>query len=192
MVITDPLTSPTNVLAAISYYQTNELYLNQFSRTFDSFGTIKNLFLSTQICMIHVNQIKYSVDLSISYNTAVGENLFRIDIDTNHRVEIKECIIPLTIKTSSCCDEHTEISILQRTIYIEGIYFMTYAIYINDVLAATKLDTDTDPRQVPLQLATMILFAPVIPIINLDIVIPTTEQERMLVKLYKEVLKQTC
>ncbi len=63
----------SNVQAVISYYQTNDLYLNQFTRMYDSFGTIKNLFLSTQLMVIHINQVKTPVKLLITYNTAIGD-----------------------------------------------------------------------------------------------------------------------
>ncbi len=114
-------------------------------------------------------------------------------METDARVEIKETIIPVIFNKEYECDEQPEITILQRTVYINGSYFMTYATYINDIYSACMLGIvpQNTPNicQIPLQLATMLLFGAVAPLPNLDCIIPTTEQERMIIKLYKDILK---
>ena len=156
IIVTNPGLSPTDILAAISYYQSTEIYLNQFTKSTDPADVIKNLFFSTQLFFIHLSQTKEPVKLVISHNTALGENLFKVSIETDSKIEIKETVIPVITPTDA------NIAILQRTVYINGIYFMTYAFYINDLLAATSLSSvptyTPDARQVPLQLVTMLLF----------------------------------
>lgn len=178
----------TNINAIIYYYQTNEIYFNQFTKMFDSFGTIKNLFLSTQLFMIHINQIKNDVELSISYNTTIGENLFKVDIETSHRVEIKETLIPVAYDQESI--KQCELMILQRSVYIDGSYFMTYATYINDVIMANNPELIPNINQAPIQLATMLLTGAVTPTVDFETYVPITEQERILAKIFREILKK--
>ena len=187
----DATIDPNIILAAIAYYNSTELYLNQFTGATDSFDTVKNLLLSTQLFFAHIIQTKEDVKLSITHNTGIGENLFKVCIETKAKVEIKETIIPVT--GTSPPPPSTDIVILQRTIYINGKYFMTYAIYVNDVAAAAQLGGPTftnDPLQIPLQLATMVLFGATTPVPDLNTVVPTTDHERALVKLFKDILLQ--
>lgn len=194
IIVTTPGSSATNILAVIGYYNSNELYLNQFTQAMDSSYSIKNIFLSTQLFFIHVNQINDNVKLSVSHNTGIGENLFKVYLETDSKVEIKETLLPITITPVSIDDDVSDIVVSMRTIYINGKYFMTYATYINNVASAQQLSNISgylsDLRQTPIQLATMLLFDPVAPITNLDTIIGTTDHERMLLKLYRDVLKK--
>lgn len=189
--VPDPGTSPTNIMAVIGYYNTNNLYFNQFNSTTDNFDTVKNLFFSTQFFFVHINQIKDEVKLIISHDTMTGENLFKISIETHSNIEIKETIIPLIIDPISSGDI-SQMVILQRTIYVNGKYFMTYATFKDDISVARQIgiapDYVTDARQAPLQLATMLLFGAVVPIIDLNSVIGNTDQEKLFIRLYKEIL----
>lgn len=191
--VTTPGTSPTDILAVMGYYHSNELYLNQFTQATDSFETNKNIFLSTQLMFIHVSQIKDDIKLSITHNTGIGENLFKVKIETKQKLEIKEVLIPVNINPLTSGDEIMEINISVKTIYINGKYFMTYATYVNDVATAQHLVDNgyiNDTRQTPIQLGTMLLFGEVAPIVNLDTVVGTSDHERVLIKLYREVLKK--
>lgn len=192
--VTEPGVSPSNILAAIGYYNSSEMYLNQFTATTDGFGTTKNLFMSTQLFFIHINQIEKEVNLTISHNTGIGENLFKVHIETNARVEIKEILIPVNVIPLSSGDNPLEITIMQRTIYIDEKYFMTYAHYVNDISNASMIGIvpgyTTDTRQTPLQLATMLLFGAIVPVIDLNTVVATTDHERIFVRLYREILEK--
>lgn len=193
IIIDDNLPITTSVQAVISFYQSTELYLNQFTKAFDSLTMIKNLFFSTQLFVMHINQIKSQVKLSVSHNTTIGENLFKVNIETCAKVEIKEVIIPIVINSLADNDNDNEPAIVQKTVYIDGAYFMTYITYINNVLTASKFGSvplhTPNAYQIPLQLATMIFFGPTVPIISLDNVVPITDHERMLIRLYKEILQ---
>ncbi len=192
--VTSPGDSPTDVLAIMAYYNSNEIYLNQFMQTMDIFDPIKNILLSTQIFFMHINHIRHFVKLNIVRTTTTGENLFNVVIETNNRVEIKEIQIPVQQDHSIDGIDNADVGILVRTVYINGKYFMTYATYINDISIAQQLPNISgaiaDLRQTPLQLATMLLFEPIIPLANLGNVIPSNDQQRLLVKMFKEILQK--
>ena len=71
---------------------------------------------------------------------------------------------------------------------------MTYATYVNDVSAAQQLGLvpgyTSDARQVPLQLASMLLFNPSAPLADLDTIVGTTDNERVFIRLYREILRR--
>lgn len=192
--ITTPDISSTDILAIIGYYNTYESYLNQFTETTDNFDIIKNLFMSTQLFFMHVNQIKDDVKLIISRDTNLGENLFKVYIETDAKIEIKETLVPLSIDSTISDIGIIEIVILQRTIYVNGKYFMTYANYINDISAACQLGNmpgfTHDARQIPIQLAIMLLFGAPVPIINLDTFVGNTDHECLFIRLYRGILKK--
>lgn len=192
-ITTDPERPLTNILGVIGYYNSNELCMNQFTQTVNSFDVIKNVFLSTQLFFVHISQIKHDIKITITHNTSLGENLFKIQIETDLRVDVKETFIPV-IAIISPKNSFSDTVILLRTIYVNGKYFMTYANYINDVASAQQISNSVenvlDVRQRPIQLATMLLFDAVIPLINMDNVYGKTDHERILIKLYKEILKK--
>lgn len=187
--VTNPGVSPTNVLAVMAYYNSDELYVNQFTNSVDNFDSISNLLISTQVFAMHISQTSDPVDLKVAHSTNTGENLFEIIIETNGKIEIKETIIPVAI------DEPWNITILVRTVYINGKYFMTYAVYDNDIahaieLGDTSLGYTIDSRQVPIQLVTMLLFGATTPIVDLGTTTGLTEHERMLIRLFKDFLQK--
>lgn len=192
IVINSPGVNNTNVLGIVGYYNSSQSYLNNFTQNVDSFENVKNVFLSTQLFFVHVNQIKDDVKLNITHNTGLGENLFKVYIETDSKVEIKEVQIPVIITNPDNSIQHADITIEVKTIYINSKYFMTYAYYSNDVTSAQQLiNTDgymSDLRQTPIQLASMLLFGPNVPIVNLDSTNCNTDHERMLVKLFRDVL----
>jgi len=194
IVVTNPGTSPTDILAIIGYYHSKELYINQLTSTLDSFDTIKNLFLSTQLFFMHVTHVPYHVRLIVTHNSTLGENLFCVNIGTNAELEIRETLIPTTITPITPNDNTTEIIISQKIIYINGKYFMTYATYINNISGALQLGVvpgyTTDSRQVPLQLAVMLLLGTTAPIVNLETRVGSTDHERAIIRLYNDVLKK--
>lgn len=183
----------TNIMGVIAEYNTNKIYHNQFTSATNNISVIKNILFSSQLFFMHINQISEVVNLSVFYNTSIGENLFRILIKTNSKVEIKEMPISMTI----CTDiDSFDVTILQKTIFINEKYFMTYATYIDDVSAAIKLtqipEHMNDPGKTPIQLVTMLLFNVNGSIVDLNTVVPKTGHERMLTRLYKDVLKNLC
>lgn len=194
--VTIPGESSTDVLAIMAYYNSNEIYLNQFTQTMDLFEPIKNILLSTQIFFVHINQIKDFVKLTIAHGTTTGENLFKVTIETSHLVEIKEVLVPVCFDLLQSKHEinSPDVDILMRTVYINGKYFMTCATYINNINIAQQLPNIsgiiTDLRQTPVQLMTMLLFDPVIPLINLENATVTNDHQRLLVKLFREVLQK--
>jgi hypothetical protein len=115
---------------------------------------------------------------------SLGENTFKVCIETNHNIEIKELLIIVTGDNVP-----PNICILQKTVYINGIYFMTYATYVDNITGAIQLGkTISDSRQAPLQLITMLLFEATVPIPNLNTVNITTSQQQLFVKLYKNII----
>lgn len=184
----------TNVMGIVDYYNSNKSLYNQFIQDVDDTKLCKNLFLSTQLFTIHINQICTNVKLKIYHNTNDGENIFNIKIKSNAHIDVKETIIAVNIIPVSSDDIIDDIFIMRRTIYIGDQYFMTYSTYINDITSAQQIatisDYFTDVRQIPIQLATMILFGANVPLIDLDTIVPSTDHERMLVRLYKDILKK--
>jgi hypothetical protein len=192
IMVTNPGVSPTNIEAVLGYYNSTNLYLNEFTGGTDSFNTVKNLFMSTQLFFFHISQIKDEVKLVLLHSTTTGENLFKVIIETNAKVEIKETLIPVLINPLSSGDDMLEVTISQRTIYINDKYFMTYATFINDIASAQQIGISPgytpDARQTPLQLVVMLLFDPIAPLINLDTIMGITDHERLFVRLYRDVL----
>jgi len=190
VVVTTPPMQTTDILAAVSYYNSNEAYYNQLLATTDSFENTKNIIMSTQLFFVHVNQIKEYVRLTISHNTCCGENIFKVCIKTNNKIEIKETLIPVDQDPSN--PNTNDILILQRTIYIEGRYFMTYAVYVCNIKGAIALGTTEtlDQRQIPLQLGAMILFGATLPVPNLNTVVAVTDHQRQYINLFQDVILQ--
>ncbi|XWV24696.1 putative ORFan [Tupanvirus deep ocean] len=192
--VTTPGTSPTDILAVIAYYNSNQLNLNQFTHGTDSVDSVKNIFMSTQLFSVHINQIQDDVKLTLSHNTSIGENLFKIFIETSSKVEVKETLIPVIINENIDANNDLDIVILTRTVYINGKYFMTYATYINDIASAQLLPSVSnllsDQRQTPIQLAAMLLFDARVPLTNLDNVVGMSDHQRMILRLYREILKK--
>jgi len=190
VVISTPPIQTTDILAAVTYYNSNEAYYNQLLASTDTFETTKNIIMSTQLFFVHINQIKEYVRLSISHNTCCGENIFKVCIKTNNKIEIKETLIPVDQDPSN--PNTNDILILQRTIYIEGRYFMTYAVYVCNIKGAIALGTTEtiDQRQIPLQLGTMILFGATLPVPNLNTVVPVTDHQRQYINLFQDVILQ--
>jgi len=186
-------TSPTDILAVIAYYNSNQLNLNQFTHSTDSVESVKNIFMSTQLFCVHINQIQ-DVKLTMTHNTSIAENLFKILIETSSKVEVKEILIPVIVNHDIDAENDLDIVILSRTVYINGKYFMTYATYINDIASAQQLPNITnflsDLRQSPIQLATMLLFDAKAPLMNLDNVVGMSDHQRMLLRLFREILKK--
>lgn len=180
----------TNIMGVIAQYNTNKIYHNQFTGTFNNINIIKNILFSSQLFFIHINQISEIVNLSIVHNTSIGENLFKILIKTNSKVEIKEIPISMTLCTDN---DSFDVNILQKIIYINEKYFMTYATYINDISSAIKIaDYINDPGKTPIQLVTMLLFNVNGSMVDLNTIVPNTEHERILTRLYKDILKNSC
>jgi len=192
VLIKDPHHSQESTVSAIiAHYNTTDQYLNQFNGSIDSFDRIKNLFISTQLFFIHINQIKERVKLSLAHDSKLGENLLRVMIETDAKVEIKETLIPVKINADQASDLMVNIVIAKKVVYINGKYFMTYATYINDVYAAVELAGHTNDNiyQLPLQLAIMLLFEAMVPVIDLDKRAGKTEHERLLIRLCRDILK---
>ncbi|XWV25939.1 putative orfan [Tupanvirus soda lake] len=192
--VTTPGTSPTDILAVIAYYNSNQLNLNQFTHSTDSVEPVKNIFMSTQLFCVHINQIQEDIKLTMTHNTSIGENLFKVFIETSSKVEIKETLVPVINDQYIDTDNDLDIVILSRTVYVNGKYFMTYATYINDIASAQQLPNITnflsDLRQTPIQLATMLLFDAKTPLANLDNVVGMSDHQRMILRLYREILKK--
>jgi hypothetical protein len=194
--VVEPGNSQSDVLALLSYYYSNESYLNQFTQTMDIFDQIKNIFMSTQFFMVHINQVKDFVKLSFAHTTTTGENLFEVNIETDQKVEIKETFIPVIVDPSITINDigSSDIAILVRTVYVNSKYFMTYATYVNNIIAIQQLlnvsESISDLRQTPIQLATMLLFDAKVPLTNLDNVIAVNDQQRLLIRLFKDVLQK--
>jgi len=190
VVIATPGMQTTDILAAVTYYNSNEAYYNQLTTMTDSFENTKNILMSTQLFFVHINQIREYVRLSISHNTNCGENVFTVCFKTNSKIEIKETLIPVDQDPNN--PNTNDILILQRTIYIEGRYFMTYAVYVCNIKGAIALGTTetVDQRQIPLQLGAMILFGATLPVPNLNTVVPVTDHQRQYINLFQDVILQ--
>ena len=191
IVVTIPGVSPTNVVGIIGYYSTDELCLNQLTETVDKFNEVKNIFMSSQLFYLHVLEMPDYVKFNLVNNTCLGENAFKVCVETSHNIEVKETLIIV--------EEFQHINILQRTMYINGKYFMTYAVYVDNLVGAIQLGKATPPpipptiadaRAVPLQLVTMLLFGATVPVPNLNTVDVVTSQQQVIVNLYKNILLQ--
>jgi len=176
-------TTPTNILAIIAYYNSQDVLYNELTGGTDTSHSVKNLFFSTQLFFMHIKQIPDYVNLIVSNNASMGDNMFQVCIKTNCKIEIKEKKIAVSTPDSG----PFQVNIFLRTIYINEKYFMTYAIYVDNVAGAISLGTPTfttDLRQVPLQLGVMLLFAPTAPLVDLTTVTTTNDQQRELVKAF--------
>jgi len=155
----------TNVLATISYFNSTCNYYNQILDKAEFQKSTKSLVFSNQLFFMHINQIDLPVKMSLSHSTVIGENLANISLQSNgNLIEVREDIYPVL--------NSTNVNILSKTIYIGGVYFMTFAVYKGDIFNAVKfgqVPNTLDSRQIPLQLQTMILYnSASIPVLDLN------------------------
>lgn len=197
IIVTTPGVSPTDVLAIHGFYTSSTLGLNEFTEQIDCLGNSKSLFISTQLFFVHISQPICDVRITLVHSTVIGENLFSVTIETDCHVEIVERKICVTASTldlelapivaSSC--SMSDIIILEKTVYVNGIYLMTYAFYVDNVTAAIALgQLAADQRQVPLQLVDMLLFGAIAPAPDLTTVIASTDAQRAIVNAYQNIL----
>lgn len=185
----------TDILAVHGFYTSPTLGLNEFTEQIDCLGNSKSFFISTQLFFVHITQPICDVRITLAHNTTIGENLFGVIIETDCHVEIVERKICVTASTldvvplvSSSCSM-SDIIILEKTVYVNGIYLMTYAFYVDNVTAAIALGAlATDPRQVPLQLVDMLLFGATAPAPDLATVIASTDAQRTIINVYQNIL----
>lgn len=176
LIITDPNisviqpgTSPTNVQSTISYFMNKSSFYNPIDESVELSNSVRNLVFANQKLFIHINEIDIPVKIVVG-NSDIGENLANVQLTISvpnsniNQTSIKE-------KVTSDINPSTGVEIKRTTIYIKGIYLMSYVVYEGSIINATdfgKVPTTADSRQVPLQLESMILYKePKIPVINL-------------------------
>lgn len=183
-----------DVLGIIAYYETHSPSIDQFYKVSYSNKMKKNLLLSSQLFLLHINQIEYAVNLSIAKDFDTKNDSINLRLESPYNIEIKDSIIPIPTSPLSSGEENSFILIMQKIIYVNNEYFMTYASYIENIEGAIEIgilpEYNNNIEQIPIQLAIMLFFDKSIPLVDLDITSPVTEHEKMLSELYKKILKK--
>lgn len=176
--------SHVSYVSMIAFYNTTDYRYNPIIDSIDNFDPVKNLLLSTQLFMLHINQIHEPINVIIAFNSSSGENLFTIDIETSGSVEIRESIQSVTNELTP------DLVIQKKTVYVNGKYFMTHAVYANDIPSALQLGRETEIEKV-IQLATQLIFrndtGPVD--ISSQQIRATDDHQRVLIRFSRELTK---
>lgn len=171
-ITTDP--DVTNIVGTGSFYNTADIYYNEFTDTTNNFDSTKNLLFTSQLFAVHMQQMKEHVRVSISYNTGNGDDLFKVCIFSACKIEIREEDIVVNVAD--------DIVIRKQNVYVNGRYFMTYAYYINNIAGARVLPIATNKER-PIQLARQLLFPGLPTATPLSAAPAVNDQQRLLKRL---------
>jgi hypothetical protein len=142
---TDP-TNPNNILMLFTLFNTTHQVYNDFTGHMEDFGPRKNLIMIAPLTFVHINEISDKVNVSISANSARGNDVLEVCLESDECIEIKETRPVFGSQTPS-----QEITFIVRTIYVNQKYFMSY-IYLEPTEEFQYLDSQSTGVATALQI----------------------------------------